>query len=384
MDFHPLSEIFPLLPDAELSALADDIKAHGLREPIWLYESQILDGRNRWRACELAGIAERPTRQYDGDDPVGFVVSLNLHRRHLSESQRASVAAEIENMRQGERTDLEPNANLHKVSRERAAELLNVSPRSVAAASRVHDSGAPELVSALKQGKVSVSAAADVAGLPMEQQKEIVARGEREILEAAKQIRTERAAVKRAEIEELRTKALAVPPPSGQYRTIVIDPPWQTAKFERDCRPNQSGDLDYPTMDYDELGSFELPAAEECHVYVWTTQKHLPAAFELLERWGLTYVFTMVWHKPGGPQPFELPQYNCEFILFARKGSMTFLDTKQFFTCFSAPRREHSRKPDEFYDLVRRVSPGPHIDIFSREKREGFEQYGNEPNRFTA
>lgn len=379
MNFHPYSEIFPLLSDSELGKLAEDIRAHGLREPIWTYEGQILDGRNRWRACEMAGVAHRPTREYDGLDPIGFVVSLNLHRRHLNERQRAMVAAKIATLQDGQRADLVEGVPIGT-----ASELLNVSERSVKRAREVRHDGAPELISIVERGRVSVSAAADVAGLPIERQKEIVARGEREILEAAKQIRTERATVRRAEIEELRTKALAVPPPSGQYRTVVIDPPWQTAKFERDCRPNQTGDLDYPTMTYEELSAFELPMADECHVYVWTTQKHLPAAFDLLEGWRLSYVFTMVWHKPGGPQPFELPQYNCEFVLFARKGSMAFLDTKQFFTCFNAPRREHSRKPDEFYDLVRRVSPGPHIDIFSREKREGFEQYGNEPDRFTA
>lgn len=381
MEFHELSQIFPLLNDSELGDLAADIKAHGLREPIWLYEGKILDGRNRFRACQQLGI-EPEAREYEGEDPVAFVVSLNLHRRHLSEGQRSSVGAEIENLKHG---GSRQDANLHlAISRERAAELLNVSPRSIASAAKVHEKGAPELVTALKQGKVSVSAAADVASLPVQQQKEIVARGEREILEAAKQIRTERAAVKRAEVEELRAKTLAIAPPTGKYRTIVIDPPWQTAKFERDCRPNQAGVLDYPTMSYDELAAFHLPIADEAHVYVWTTQKHLPAALFLLEDWGLTYVFTMVWHKPGGPQPFELPQYNCEFVLFARRGSLSFLDTKQFFTCFSAPRREHSRKPDEFYELVNRVSPGPRIDIFSREARDGFDQYGNETNRFIA
>ena len=92
----------------------------------------------------------------------------------------------------------------------------------------------------------------------------------------------------------------------------------------------------------------------------------------------------MIWFKPGGFQPFGLPQYNIEFVLFGRRGSLPFLETKQFFTGFSAPRQEHSRKPQAFYELVRRVSPGPRIDIFSRESHDGFVQFGNEVDKYGA
>ncbi len=88
----------------------------------------------------------------------------------------------------------------------------------------------------------------------------------------------------------------------------------------------------------------------------------------------------MVWHKAGGFQPFNLPQYNAEFVLFGRKGGLDFLDTKNFFTCFEGKRREHSRKPVEFYDLIRRVSPEPRIEMFSREKHDGYEIWGDEVN----
>lgn len=186
---------------------------------------------------------------------------------------------------------------------------------------------------------------------------------------------------KKAEIIVTDLKEEKVELPKGKYHTIVIDPPWEMKKIEREVRPNQMG-LDYPTMNYDELSEFEIPAHDNCHLYVWTTQKHLPATFELLQEWGFKYLVTMVWHKPGGPQPFGLPQYNCEFVLLCRKGNLPFLETKAFNCCFNAARREHSRKPDEFYDLVQRVSPGPRIDIFSREKRKGFKSWGNETGKF--
>src|SRR5262245_36424859 len=90
---HELAAIFPLITEAELGALAEDIKAYGLREPITLYEGKILDGRNRARACQLAKIKPR-YREFKGNSPLAFVISENLHRRHLTASQRACCALE--------------------------------------------------------------------------------------------------------------------------------------------------------------------------------------------------------------------------------------------------------------------------------------------------
>lgn len=207
MGFHPLANIFPLLEGQAFDELVADIRAHGVREPIWLHDGQILDGRNRWRAAAEAGV-ECPSREYVGDSPAAFVVSLNLHRRHLSESQRAMVAARLANMRQGARTDL---ASIDATSQTEAAELLNVLRPSVQRARTVIESGSPEVVAAVERGSVSVSAAGDVATLPKAEQAEIVARGEREILRAAKQIRSARAEDRRAELEQTRRQQPALP-----------------------------------------------------------------------------------------------------------------------------------------------------------------------------
>lgn len=186
--------------------------------------------------------------------------------------------------------------------------------------------------------------------------------------------------------EQLRIAQSPTIMPSQRYGTIVIDPPWPMKKIEREVRPNQV-EFDYPTMDYEELRAFRvkfrLLADAHCHVFMWTTQKFLPMALRLFEDYEIKYVLTMVWHKAGGFQPVGLPQYNCEFVLYGRIGSPEFLDTKAFDCCFEAPRAEHSRKPDEFYELVRRVTADGRIDVFSREKRDGFDQYGNEPAKFS-
>jgi hypothetical protein len=107
------------------------------------------------RACREL---DRPdsTRLYDGPDPLGFILALTRHRRHLNERQRAMIAAALANMRQGERTDLEPFLQIEKVSREQAAKLLNVSVALVSQAVKVRHEAAPTLVEAVTQGRMKV------------------------------------------------------------------------------------------------------------------------------------------------------------------------------------------------------------------------------------
>jgi N6-adenosine-specific RNA methylase IME4 len=196
--------------------------------------------------------------------------------------------------------------------------------------------------------------------------------------------RRERASAQRARNAE--TARIQVAPPVGKFETLVIDLPWPMEKIERDVRPNQVA-FDYPTMSEEELVAFgetvNRVAADDCHLFLWTTAKFLPMALRLIEAWGFRYVLPMVWRKSGGFQPVGLPQFNCEFIPYARRGTPTFADTTAFNICFDGARREHSRKPDEFYDMISRVTAGPRLDVFSRERREGFAQYGNEPDKFS-
>ncbi len=154
-------------------------------------------------------------------------------------------------------------------------------------------------------------------------------------------------------------------------------------KIERDVRPNQV-EFDYPTMSQEELKAFPLPdfAADDCHLYLWTTQKHLPLALQLVEHWGFKYQCLMTWVKNVGFTPFSW-MYSTEHALFCRKGNLPLLRMGVRLD-FKADVREHSRKPDMFYDIVREVSPGPYLDVFSREKRDGFEQYGNEVEKFVT
>lgn len=197
--------------------------------------------------------------------------------------------------------------------------------------------------------------------------------------------RTEDQMVRDAKIEKLLShprKQVYVPLPEGKYRTIVIDPPWPIEKILREVRPNQLG-LDYPTMTIEEIEALPVPelAYEDgCHIYLWTTHKYLPMAFKVLDAWGANYECLLTWVKNVGITPFSW-MYSTEHCLFARIGNLPLLKLGKRLD-FEAKVREHSRKPDEFYNLVKEVSPEPRIDMFSREKREGFAQYGNELDRF--
>lgn len=186
---------------------------------------------------------------------------------------------------------------------------------------------------------------------------------------------------RRALVAKIR-KDLDIPPetpslPAGQFDVIVVDPPWDVQKIERYERENQEG-FDYSTLSDEAIAGITLPDSDNCHIWLWTTHKKLPVAFQILEAWRARYVCTFVWHKPGGFQPVGLPQYNCEFSLYARKGKPNELDTVAFPVCFTAPRGAHSEKPDEFYAMLRRTTSGRRMDMFSRRYIEGFEGWGNE------
>lgn len=184
--------------------------------------------------------------------------------------------------------------------------------------------------------------------------------------------------------------ALPDPPPGG-YKTIVVDPPWPChsgwGKSNKGVKSHPEVADRYPLMTEREIKRLPIGdlAADTSHLFLWATQRFLPIAFDILPWYGFRYGFTMVWHKPGGPQLIGYPAYNCEFVVYGYRGKRVgqahtfgFLDTKEFPACFNAPRGKHSEKPAEFYELLRRVTPGPRIDLFARRRHPGFDAWGNE------
>lgn len=188
VEFHEYAGLFPWIKGAAFDELKSDIAANGVREPIVFFEGQILDGRNRYLAARELGI-EFPRTEYTGHDPLGFVVSLNLQRRHLTEAERSMLAAKLSKMPRGRPSG--ENPPIGGITTAEAAAMMNTSVRGVERARAVQDSGADELIAAVDAGKVSVSAAAEVAKLPIDEQKSVVEAGEVAIKGVAKIVREE-------------------------------------------------------------------------------------------------------------------------------------------------------------------------------------------------
>lgn len=172
---HPAANVFPLMGDDELQQLAEDIKTNGLREPIFRDgNGQIIDGRNRWIACKIAG-SHCGEHKFSGDQAeiVAFIVSHNLRRRHLDESQRAIVAAKIANLPHGGNRGNQhtggkvPDGPL-ATSAKAAAEMLNVGERSVKRARAVLRNAEPEVVEKVERGTMTVREAERTYRKPQE------------------------------------------------------------------------------------------------------------------------------------------------------------------------------------------------------------------------
>jgi N6-adenosine-specific RNA methylase IME4/ParB-like chromosome segregation protein Spo0J len=378
LQFHPLADAFPLMEGTEFADLVADIKVYRLREHIVLYAGKILDGRNRYRACMAAGVEPR-FETYEGDDPLAFVISRNLRRRHLDESQRAMIAAKLETFRHGGDRKTQ-DANLH-LDRAHAAKLLNVGERSVASAATVRDHGAPELVHAVEQGTVSVSAAADIATQPIDEQRDVVARGEREILRHAIHLRARNAAARRAERNTALLKLSNVdsPFPDRRFPIILADPPYQ---FSRRWAVSREIENHYPTMTMEALCALPVAnlATPDAMLFLWVPPPLLTDALNMMKTWTFDYATCAAWVKDKFGMGVYVRQQH-ELLLIGKRGRGIGPDPSSLSSSvIEAPRREHSRKPDQAYEMIERMYPPPlpKIELFARTPREGWEAWGNE------
>lgn len=334
----------------------------------------LVDGHNRYEICTRLGLPFDVVQVVFADREAAalWIEENQVGRRNLSDDQRSVIADSIRERRSKAARQVQAAEVGKKGGRGRKqTHEDNVS-------SRVSDDGKTGRTRAavaeeLKVPERKLRAVAEVKksaeGLELLKQ---VRKGEITLAEARRHVKKAEVVAKLEDVSAREAKELA-----GQYDVIVIDPPWPMEKIERDVTPEQVA-FEYPTMQEAELAAMQLPSADDCHVWVWTTHKFLPMCLRLLDVWGLKYVCTFVWHKPGGFQPFGLPQYNCEFAVYARRGTPQFIDTKAFPVCFDAARGKHSEKPEAFYDLVRRVTAGRRIDIFNRRKIDGFDVWGKE------
>lgn len=173
----------------------------------------------------------------------------------------------------------------------------------------------------------------------------------------------------------------------GPYATILADPPWQFQNRTGKMAPEHRRLLRYPTMELQEI--MELPiaklAARQSHLYLWVPNALLQEGLRVMEAWGFTYKSNLIWfkvRKDGGPDGRGVGFYFrnvTEVILFGVRGSMRTLQPgRTQVNMLATQKREHSRKPDEIYNLIESCSPGPYLELFARFRRPGWDQWGNE------
>jgi hypothetical protein len=151
-----------MMSESEFQALKEDIQTHGQLEPILYWKEMLVDGRNRLKACEELGIEPREVELTDETDPVDYVISHNLHRRNLSETQRAVVGAKLATFRHGQVGNgrkVDPEISGSTFTTEEASKLLNVSESSIEKAKRVINEGSKAIVEMVERDEIKVSAA---------------------------------------------------------------------------------------------------------------------------------------------------------------------------------------------------------------------------------
>jgi N6-adenosine-specific RNA methylase IME4 len=372
---HPLADLLPAMSELEFAELRDSIRDDGLLLPILLHrDGRILDGRHRDQACaELGIVPDIVTFEGTDAEALAHVLALNLKRRHLSETQRAAVAAELATMRQGERTDL---ASIEaKLSQPTAAELLNVSRSAVQRAQHVRAHGIPELFVAIRHDKLPVSQAAQLADLPAEQQREALSRiedGER-----ACHVVTSERRIERARLIEEASSGQALNSFGRTFPVLLADPPW---RFEAPTLiGSRAIELHYPTMPLAEICALPVEeiAADNAVLFLWALPSMIPEAIEVITAWGFRWKTHGAWRKPRMSTGFWL-RNTLEDIIIATRGSMPPPAHVDAFL-FEAPAGQHSEKPPEVRERIAELYPDcGRIELFARDAAPGWAAWGNQ------
>jgi len=179
-----------------------------------------------------------------------------------------------------------------------------------------------------------------------------------------------------------------IPFPDKTYDVIVVDPPWQIKKISRKVRQKQTS-MDYSTMPIDEIKALPISrlSKKSTLVFMWTIQKYLFDAKDVLGSWGFNYLCMGVWEKTYGRSngmPLYGFRWNAEFIAIGYKNKPELWPKKKLMPlCFQAENVRHSQKPDKFYEMVEGFGE-TRIDLFARQKRQGWDSWGDEIDGATS
>ncbi len=351
---HPRAGLVPEIGAEGYRMLRADIERRGLLVPLEITaEDVVLDGHVRLRAVRELGLDPVPVRIVAPADEVEYLLLAALQHRHLSPSQRAALAVELDQYRQEQDEarqrrlqNLRQNTEVANLpprgkTRDLAASRAGVSPRTVqsAATVRKHD---PDLFAKVKAGDLAVDA-------------------------AERRVR-----------RRLRDETLPAPPPlpSGPFDLIYADPPWQLGSPDGQNAPENH----YPTMSLEKIKAMPVPVADDAVLFLWAVASKLPEALQVMNAWGFQYKTCLAWVKDWIGLGTWV-RHRHELLLFGRRGNYPPPEPEDRpDSVIEAPRGRHSEKPTCVYELIERAYPlASKLELFARgTPRTGWKIWGNE------
>ena len=369
---HPATQCIPSMTEPERIALRADIKGKGQRDSIKVVEGMIIDGRERYRICRELGI--QPKVEFidlpEGMTATDLVMGFNFHRRNLTDSQRALIAASMSNTKVGSN-----QASKGVITQGEAAAIYGVSRDSLIRAKKVLESGNQSLIRAVLEGRLDVSNACRILGVAGNIGRDFSKMSAEGLVQAAKAAELEKNAVKRKAkmrlVEAARTGNQPLKPTGEQFDFILADPPW-------DYLPEaQTG---YPTMPLDEICTLPVSqmAKDNAVLVLWVPPSQLPEGLAVVKAWGFEYKNMLVWDKmrPGTGQYFI---NRHEVLLLGTRGNPLLPCERPESVLQEMRSNKHSQKPQGSYVMLEKMYQGlTKLELFAREVRAGWEGWGNQ------
>lgn len=378
----PYNDLFPPLSEVEYQILKADISERGILVSIVIdTERNIIDGQNRLRLAAELGITDIPFDIRVGlsdEEKRQLALDLNLHRRHLDKKQRKLY--EIE-MRQNGKTNEDIGKTLGIAESTVRNDLETVYESQNCDSYTVLD--------IIQNGKVKNKRGAI---RPKKYKSSIFTRSQREANQALNTLQSVAnlpegiltlADVKREKKRERHRQRVEatenIELPTGKYHVIVVDPGWE---YQRQDDPTHRAANPYQQMTIEEIRDFPIPdlAFDDCILWLWTTNAFMEEAHQIARVWGFEKKTILTWVKDKMGMGDWL-RGQTEHCLMCIKGKPV-VDLSNQSTIIYGPLREHSRKPDSFYELVESLCPGQKVELFARQIREGWAAHGNQLHTF--
>lgn len=370
-------KLIPPLTSEEFNQLEQNCLAEGIREAILTWNGFIIDGHNRYEIATKWNLDfQTKSKHFKDENEVKEWMILNqFGRRNINGYVRSKLALELEEVFKLKAKE----SKIEKVSHFRkTGEVLANLPKP---------DTRKELSNVAGVGERTISMVKVIEEKAPEEVKAKLSTGEVSINQAYQEIKKEEKKIERIELIEKQIEDIEqglLPELEGLFDVISVDPPWP---YEGENKNITSFDSvgrrvanPYPEMSIEDIKKIDMPLMENSVVLLWTTHKFLPDAFEILKAWNLDYKATLVWNKEkiGMGAWFRM---QCEFCLVAIQGK-PYWENTTFRDILNEARREHSRKPDSFFEMIEKITIGRRLEYFSREKRNGWEVFGNDVNKF--